>query len=369
MDRRINPRRKSNESTLMYVLLGLMVLLILGVAVTGVILFYQIKQSNPALPPAAVIQPVQDGEPSAEVAATRAGQEATPAPNATRTPNRTTEPLVIPAATEEPTAEPAAAQTDDGLPDDWWMDLPVLPRVSEKAIAIYAEGIDRGNNPTRFSKIGDCQSIRQYFIGIFDDPVTYKLGQFVYLESAIDNFHGSFDRKSLAVKTGWNVASVLTVINADPEACDLNETPLECEFRLWNPSITIVSMETWPEDRPTSYYENYLRRIVEFNIQRGVLPILATKADNLEGDHSINRAIARVAREYDVPLWNFWRAVQPLPNRGLLEDGFHLTHNNNNFADSEVLESAWPVRNLTALMALDTVWRKVNNMQPSQADW
>jgi hypothetical protein len=89
------------------------------------------------------------------------------------------------------------------------------------------------------------------------------------------------------------------------------------------------------------------------------LPILATKADNWEGNHGINAAIARIAAEYEIPLWNFWLAVQPLPNHGVSEDGFHLTYARNFFDDPVRMQSSWPVRNLTALQALDAVWKAV----------
>ncbi len=62
-----------------------------------------------------------------------------------------------------------------------------------------------------------------------------------------------------------------------------------------------------------------------------------------------------MAADYDVPLWNFWLAVQPLPGHGLTEDGFHLTFARNFFDDPVRMQSAWPVRNLTALQALDAV--------------
>ena len=88
-----------------------------------------------------------------------------------------------------------------------------------------------------------------------------------------------------------------------------------------------------------------------------MLLILATKADNLEGDHSINAAIAEIAYEYDIPLWNFWAAVQPLPDNGLTEDGFHLTYAQPFFDDPFRMEQGWPWRNLTALQAIDTVWK------------
>jgi lysophospholipase L1-like esterase len=106
-------------------------------------------------------------------------------------------------------------------------------------------------------------------------------------------------------------------------------------------------------------FETYMRQIIEYTLQQGVIPILATKADNLEGDNSINRTIALLAHQYDVPLWNFWLAVQPLPDHGLQNDGVHLTFAKNHFDDPLDLQSAWPIRNLTALQVLDAVWRSV----------
>jgi hypothetical protein len=187
-----------------------------------------------------------------------------------------------------------------------------------------------------------------------------------YLQSTIEQFSGSFGRVNITAKRGFGIASVFSPLMADPKVCNANETPLACEFRLHKPSIVIISMETWWAKRPASIYEKYLRQIVDFAIQHGTLPILATKADNLEGDESINASIARVAYDYDIPLWNFWRAVQPLPYHGLTPedpDHFHLTglDSKNFFDDAKIMQNAWPVRNLTALEALNTVWQAVNS--------
>jgi hypothetical protein len=99
--------------------------------------------------------------------------------------------------------------------------------------------------------------------------------------------------------------------------------------------------------------------VVEYVLSQEVVPILATKADNVEGDNSINAAITRVAYEYEVPLWNFWSAAYPLPDHGLSPDGFHLTFARDYFDDPVRMQSAWPWRNLTALQAIDAVWRAV----------
>ena len=102
-------------------------------------------------------------------------------------------------------------------------------------------------------------------------------------------------------------------------------------------------------------FETELRQIVEICIEHGVVPILATKGDNLEGDHRINAIIAEVAREYEIPLWNFWLALQSLPHQGLQTDGEHLTWAGNKFDGSETISLAWPMRNLTALQVLQSL--------------
>jgi hypothetical protein len=104
-------------------------------------------------------------------------------------------------------------------------------------------------------------------------------------------------------------------------------------------------------------FEANLRKIIEQTVERGILPVLVTKADNLEGDQMLNRTMVRLAYEFDIPVWNFWLAVQPLPDRGLQPDGAHLTHAPNKFSDPTALLSAWPVRNLSALQVLEVIMR------------
>ena len=102
-----------------------------------------------------------------------------------------------------------------------------------------------------------------------------------------------------------------------------------------------------------------MRQILDILLSASVVPILSTKGDNLEGDHRINQTIACLAQEYDVPLWNFWSAIQPLPNHGLQPDLEHLTYGINDFDDEHAMQAAWTLRNLTALQVLDAVWRGV----------
>jgi hypothetical protein len=244
-----------------------------------------------------------------------------------------------------------------------WMDLPVIPEgVSLQMVEVYQRGLARGRDPNRFSKLGDCQNVTSFFLGIFDSGA-YELGEeYATLQPTIDHFAGSWSRDSLAVKGGLNVAAVQTLYYTDPEHCDLNESPMVCEIRTNNPTIALISFETWWADKPASGYEDRLRAVVEYVLSQDVVPILATKADNLEGDNSINTVIVRVAEDYQVPLWNFWAAANPLPYHGLTVDGFHLTYAQNYFDDPRRMDMAWPWRNLTALQSIDAVYRALNNI-------
>ncbi|MFN8388523.1 MAG: hypothetical protein U0X92_19190, partial [Anaerolineales bacterium] len=243
------------------------------------------------------------------------------------------------------------------LEKDAWMQMPVVPDgVSESMREVYQRGIESGNDPTHFSIIGDCQNVSSYFLSVFDTPGDFSLGsEYAYLQPTIDYYHGSYSRVSLAVKGGFNAAAVLSPLRADPKSCNAGESPLDCELRTWRPSIVFVSMETWWSHKPAEEYDKYMRKVLDRIIEFGAVPIIATKADNLEGDNSINATVAQIAYEYEIPMWNFWAAVQPLPDKGLSPDGFHLTFARNFFDDPKRMLNAWPWRNLTALQSLDAV--------------
>jgi hypothetical protein len=214
-----------------------------------------------------------------------------------------------------------------------------------------------GNNPHNFSKIGDCGSTPAWFLGDFDrGDQFYQLGEYQSLASVIQEYQGSFGRTSLAARSGFNASSLFVPLWADRSQCQADEAPLACEYRVHRPVIAFImlgSNDVWhPEE-----FEPQMRKIIEYSIDNGVIPILTTKADDIEGGGSINVTLARLALEYDIPFWNFWRAVQDLPDQGLQEDKVHLTWGRNFFDDPEAMQKAWPIRNLTALQVLDAIWR------------
>lgn len=252
-------------------------------------------------------------------------------------------------------------------PDDW-QNMPVIPDyVSKEMIEVYKQGIQAGNHPDVLSIIGDCQSIPKVFLGPFEDKDKYNLGDYTQLQQLIDTFSGSWGEPGMARLGGLSIAGVLTPSKANRTLCEEGETPLSCELRLRQPSIVLISLEEWWGNRPVSVYEGYLRQVLDTIIKSGAVPILATKADNLEGGHQINQTIVKVACEYQIPLWNFYSAVQPLTSHGLWTDGFHLTVGNFDFSNPTSLDRGRTIRNLTALQSIDYVWRVLNNMPLTSA--
>ena len=281
-------------------------------------------------------------------------------------------PTVVPAM---PTATevPSLPATDDvsntvqaptpTLAPGAWKSMPIVPVVSSRMIEVYQAGLAAGRDPNRFSKIGDCQNITTYFLASFDNPKEYRLGtQYAYLQPTIDHFNGSWSRQSLAVKGGENVAASMDPLWADPKKCNAGETPIACEIRANNPSIVTISMEvSWSGDLVK--YNEYLRKIVEYVLSQDVVPILATRAEIPGSKNSINDVVTRIAYDYQVPLWNFGVSVLVLPSYGLTADGFHLSQAGNFFDDPKSMKEGWPWRNLTALEAIDAVYRAVSGQQ------
>ena len=241
---------------------------------------------------------------------------------------------------------------DTRLSAYYWRNWPIIPTLSARALEVFQHGQELGNDLHAFSRIGDCQSVPAVFLGIYDTD-RYWLGTgYEYLQLTIDQFAGSFAWQNTTVRDGFGVASVLTPLMSDPQICQPNETPMECEYRLHRPIIAFIAMGTNWQPNSSANFELYLRQIVDFSIEHGIIPVLMTKADNIEQDYLLNQSIARVAYDYDMPLLNSWLAVQYLPNHGLEEDKIYLT------------PEAWDARNFTALEALDAIWNTLKDLLP-----
>ncbi len=232
-----------------------------------------------------------------------------------------------------------------------WKDWPVIPTITQHARQIYQAGILNGTDPHAFSVLGDCQSLPETFMGVYDlDPsVVNSLPD--DLQATVSQFGGSFSRPGPTVKGGTTAGAILWIEwHEGLYGCQMTETPLACELRIHNPSIVLINLGTHYETRNI----DYLRKILDILISQGSLPVLSTKADDRELDDRLNYEMAQLAVEYNLPLWNFWNAVSDLPNNGVgLKKGEEFL--GEIYLSDEGLER----QRFTALQVLDTVWRAV----------
>jgi hypothetical protein len=233
-----------------------------------------------------------------------------------------------------------------------WKTWPVIPETIDPSLQkVYERGLTLGNDPHAFSLFGDCQARPSEFFGVFEtDPtVTESLASELY--ETVEYFQGSFNRESPTAQDATTPGALLwNQWHRGEYGCSFTETPVECELRIHHPSFVVIQIGTHFESRNTEY----LRRIILQLIDAGVVPILATKADNREKDERVNRDMAMLATEYDLPLWNFWAAVSDLPNRGL-----YTREDRPLQGDIYLTEEAAVRHRMTGLETLNVVWRVV----------
>ena len=273
-------------------------------------------------------------------------------PVTTPLPSATSKPRTVSPITPVPTRTATSIPVPSGTASAAWKSWPVIPESVDPSLQrVYERGLALGNDPQAFSIFGDCQTRPEEFFGVFEtDPEVFETLD-PELQEIIENFKGSFTRESSTSQDGTTPGSLLWIQwHRGDYGCTFAETPVECELRTHRPSFVIIQIGTHFESRNTEY----LRRIILQLMDAGVVPVLATKADNREKNERINRDMALLAVEYDLPLWNFWAAVSDLPNRGLYtRDDRPLQ------GDIYLTEEAAERHRMTGLEALNVVWRAV----------
>jgi hypothetical protein len=239
---------------------------------------------------------------------------------------------------------------------------------------LYASGQVMGNRANVFSKVGDSITQDVHFLS----PIgwgAYNLRDYVALQPVINHFlSGSartsnpFANESLAAAFGWTSADVLA--SASYPLCQPGESWLHCEYRVNMPSLALIMIGTNDlQYGAVNTFRPNLAAIVQTSIDMGVIPIISTIPNRVGYEHSVgsfNQVIVEVAGTYGVPLWDYHAAMEALPGGGLSEDGIHPsfpigTYPNDYGAAADFtpnnLRFGYTVRNLTALQALDSVWR------------
>ncbi len=267
-----------------------------------------------------------------------------------------------PTATVDPNATPTPTPTPpdnvNGIKIDQFVIMP--PVVQENVKQIFAKGQALGNNPQRFSKVGDSIIEQPHYMVKFDTP-DYNLGQYAYLQDVLNYYRGSYGRDSLAVRRGLHSWSWNNPTWADKDQCLPDEGPIACEYRINQPSVAFIVLGSNDVGVP-EYFRKSMEDLVQFTIERGVIPIIVTKADRHEGDpdKNINNTILKdIAAKFNVPLLDFDAVAGTMPNRGIdPADGTHLTfYYAHDYSVPVAFTKGHAVHDLTSVITLDRLWR------------
>ncbi len=273
------------------------------------------------------------------------------------------------------TVTPSPPQTETAvLPDLALSRGAVLSGITDQTREIFRLGRQLGNRANVFSKIGDSLTVATYVLY----PIGWgasNLHQYQGLRPVIEYFStanardgNSFANISLSADNGWTTQSVFDPARANREICVPGQAPLLCEYRIVRPGIALILLGTNDvAELPAATYRANMQRIVEVSINRGIVPVLSTLPEREGYEHQVaafNAIIWELAQEFGVPVWDYGLAMSNLPNGGLSQDGVHPSwppgdfHAAVDFSPAN-LRYGYTMRNLTALLALDALWRQV----------
>jgi len=266
-----------------------------------------------------------------------------------------TQPSPVPTRTLDLSASPISKPTSTPLPDELaldpadWISWPVQPVLTSQIAEIYARGQELGNDPHAFSIFGDCQSKPDVFMGVYETDPAVVAALSPQLQDTVANFTGSFNRESPTVKDATTLAGLLNPLWHEGDyTCTWNESPVECELRIHQPSFVFINTGTHWVTRNQEYLETIIQQLLE----AGVVPILATKADDRYQGEKTNADLAIMAAKYGLPLWNFWAEALVLP-----EHGVYTKEGQGGLGDVYLNDQAVLLHRQGALEALDSVWR------------
>jgi hypothetical protein len=210
-----------------------------------------------------------------------------------------------------------------------------------------------------FAKVGDSVTASGDSLHCLASRDRTLLGEHTALGPVLERFRESpadpFRRESHAARVGWS-AWIATA--GAP-------SPLAREISAIAPRFALVQFGTNDiEIGQLHYFADRLFDIVDYAIERGVVPILFTimsrrdRTDRAIWVPRYNAVIRGIAQARKVPLVDYHRELAGLPGAGLAKDGIHPTtylgdlgRNACDFRPSG-LEHGYNVRNLLALEAL-----------------
>jgi hypothetical protein len=271
-----------------------------------------------------------------------------------------------------------------------------VPRIDaamkDRLRAVYLAGQAAGNHRDVFAKVGDSITAMPDFlvaIGCGDvewgrweaglSPVVERWSAAVprgwELEPCAAS--NSFTRVGSAAFPGWKVGDLLRPHVPRPADCPPPvDVAVRCELHQLRPSVALLEIGTNDmvladgETLDPGGFERWrgeLRQVIQEILDAGVIPVVSTLPPrrNPPATEPLpprwNAEVVRIARELQVPLWDYWLALQSASQTGMSYDWVHPSPAPTGAGDLRDAAMDWGfnVRNLTALQVLEKVGRVV----------
>ena len=226
------------------------------------------------------------------------------------------------------------------------LQTPVTPDLESFGVqaalrAIYERGEAQGRSVAVFAKVGDDLAVQAGYLVPFADPglnvTNADLADILnwYNQLDVGDGRSSFDRESVAARAGWRVQDIVSQAQANGAICSSGEAPLQCEVRLLQPGVALISVGlNHVFDGDLSDFRATLDGIIQSLLDDGVIPVVSTiqpVPSNPAGADAVNTAIVETAQAVAlrnntaVPIYNLWLRYTNLPGGGLGGDGISPT--------------------------------------------
>jgi uncharacterized protein YgiM (DUF1202 family) len=225
-------------------------------------------------------------------------------------------------------------------PENYQPAINITDSVLHNVLAIYQRGQEMGNQSDSLIMIGESNTVPTAVYCTLGTG-NYSLGQYPHFQRIIDRFNStnSFCRAYESAQTGFNSSSVLDPYWSNPNYCQADESPIQCEIRRRQPAFAVIYLGIGDHATiPPELFSSNMQRIIQMLIDNGVVPLVFTypMADiyNVEGTPGLYNDIVRnVALQYNLPLIDLRAATWDMNNRGVGHDGYHLSQQSIPYSD------------------------------------
>lgn len=252
---------------------------------------------------------------------------------------------------------------------------PMSPAVVQRLKTVLEKSPGRRNV---FMKVGDSMTISNHFLKCFAED-SIDLGAHGHLEGTRRFFNQvavgppktSFNRASLSNRVGWTAA--------DPRRG--SPSPLELEITGTRPAFAVIMFGSNGSRLDVVHaFEHDLLADVDLLLGRGIIPLMSTippkinKPESMAAIPDMNAIVRAIAQSRQVPLMDYYAALQGLPDFGLALDGVHPQpyvvqwKAHGCWLNDVALQSGMNVRNLLVLSSLDRVRRFLLDGEPPEPE-